>query len=153
MSKVIRAGFRKRKLPLIADFRPLYRISLIALVLNIVSRNNQASLNKLHFFSWALKSQKNMDYVNDLVNDKNKDTLVSWGIEPALNIALRIATAEELVELAKGKYRLTTYGEKFAKNILADDDLFQVEKQFLLSIGKKNGTEQIISKLTQKLLD
>lgn len=147
----ILGGFRKRNLPLNADYRPMYKIGLIVMILRIVSTGNKSSLSKLHFFIWALKSQRNMEFIQTILNSEDTSQIMSWGVEPALNKALLFGIAEELFILNEDKYALTKKGHDLGKKIEDDKELFIKEKSFLTSTGKKKVTEAFITQLTKKL--
>lgn len=72
-------GFRSRRSPLDPDYRPMYKIGLVVCILKLAARGGRGSLNKLHFFVWALKSEKNMSIVKDVVESGQSGNLVAWG--------------------------------------------------------------------------
>ncbi|GAB3427945.1 hypothetical protein [Niabella aquatica] len=150
-TEIIKGGFRTRDLPLNADYRPMYKIGLIVLILDKVCRAGKSSLNKLHFFIWALKSQKNMAFIRMAFINNDLSKIVSWGVEPALNKALNYAVGEGLIQLHDDKYVLTEIGLALEKKIKMDKDLFVREKNFLNYIGKQKVTEEFINKLTDGL--
>jgi len=133
------------------DYRPMYKIGLVTLILDMVSSGGKSSLNKLHFFVWSLKSAKNREYIKQIIDSNRTEDIVSWGVEPALNKALLLGVAEGLFQLQNGKYALTQRGKQFAGTIQQDKTLFAPEKQFLAAIGKRTVTEKFMSDLTQKI--
>lgn len=149
-NEIILGGFRKRRMPLIPDYRPMYKIGLLVCVLKIVSGGGKSSLNKLHFFIWALKSKRNMDFITMLLETNDSSNLITWGVEPALNKALSLGVAEDLFVLKDDKYTLTSKGDDFYKEIKKDKELFADEKRFLEGIGKRMVTEDFIKTLTTK---
>lgn len=149
--EVIKGGFRWRNLPINADYRPMYKIGLIILILKLACRGGKSSLNKLHFLVWSLKSEKNMASIRLAFMAHNISTITSWGVEPALNKALHLAYAEELIGLTDDKYSLTPKGLVFSKELEKNADLFEREKPFLTYIGKQKVTEDFINKLTDNL--
>jgi hypothetical protein len=148
---VIKGGFRKRSLPMSVDYRPMYKIGLIALILDMAGSGGKSSLNKLHFFVWSLKSLKNREYIRQIIDSNRTEDIVSWGVEPALNKALLFGVAEGLLQLQTGRYALTEMGKQFARTIQQDKTLFVSEKQFLAAIGKRTVTEKFMNDLTQKI--
>lgn len=129
--------FNKRPISISPEYRPMYRVAQIVMVLKIASTKNTASLLKLHFFSWAMRSKKNMDEARELAL---ADTLTYnnlWSVEPSLNRALTYVIAEGLVNVEKGKYHLNNKGELLFSSIEKDDNLFLQEKEFLNSVKKK----------------
>ena len=144
-------SFTKRPIPLPAEYRPMYKIALIVMILKICCRGESSNLLKLHLFSWALASEKNMKELRDYVTSNFKTDFSVWGIEPALNRALQLAVAENICEIVNGKnYKLTEKGNKFFEMIKADAELFDIEKTFLSLIGKNTITDSRITSMTQK---
>lgn len=144
-------SFTKRPIPLPPEYRPMYKIALIVIILKYCCRGGSSNLLKLHLFSWALASEKNMRELRDYVTSNFKTDFSVWGIEPALNRALQLAVAENICDVVSGKnYKLTERGNKFFKMIEADKELFEIEKTFLTFIGKNNITDNRITAMTQK---
>ncbi|OJU74819.1 MAG: hypothetical protein BGO09_04395 [Bacteroidetes bacterium 47-18] len=150
-NKIIKGGFRQRNVPLSPDYRPLYKIGLITLILQYVCRGNKSSLNKLHFFIWAMKSEKNMAFIRMVFMTEDLSKVVSWGVEPALNKALNYAIAEGIILLDNNRYTLTSKGQLINKLIRADKSLLVREKIFLSYIGKQKVTEDFITTLTERI--
>lgn len=148
---VIFGGFRKRNLPIPADYRPIYKIAIIICILRVASNGNKASLNKLHFFIWSLKSVRNMAYIKNIIDSGDSNNIISWGVEPALNRALAIGVSEGLLSTHDDKYILTDTGIEFYKKLNADTEILVKEKEFLNYMGKKKVTEAFIQELTLKL--
>jgi len=147
-----RLSFSKRPIPIPADYRPMYKIALVVLILRICCRSNKASLLKLHLFSWALTSKRHSQLLTDFVNSNFRNDFSVWGIEPALNRALQLATAEKICELSDGKsYKLTDdRGIKFYDMLMDDKDLLVDEKSFLSSMGKNTITDTRIDSMTRQ---
>jgi hypothetical protein len=143
--------FTKRPIPLPAEYRPMYKIALIVMILKCCCRGESSSLLKLHLFSWALTSEKNMKELREYVTGNFTSDFSVWGIEPALNRALQLAVAESICDIVNGKnYQLTEKGKKFFEMINADRELFEIEKAFLVFIGKNTITDRRIASMTQK---
>lgn len=151
--EIIKGGFRRRESPLSSDYRPTYKIGIIILILSLACRGGKASLSKLHFLIWALKSEKNMAFIRRLFMSNDINKMLSWGVEPALNKALHIAHAEGLIDLVKDKYSLTKKGRDLYSYINKDDDLFSKEKRFLTYVGKQKVTEEYINYITNNFID
>lgn len=142
-------GFRKRSTPLIADYRPMYKIGLITIILRLACIGNKASLSKLHLLIWALKSENNRKKILAELKT-NGSEIFAWGVEPALNKSLSLAVSEGLLELSDDKYSLTKLGVDVYQLIEKSSDLFIEEKKFLQDVGKKSITEQTIKSLSKK---
>lgn len=148
-TEIILGGFRKRKLPINADYRPLYKISIIILILKLVCNGNKSSLSKMHFFIWALKSKKHMDFISEIINTNKTDLIMSWGVEPALNKALLFGIGEGVFEFNGDKYKLTEKGNAFYIKIKKAGNIFTDEIHFLESLGKQKISEALLETLTQ----
>jgi len=144
-------SFTQRPIPIPADYRPMYKIALLVLILRLCCRAEISTLLKLHLFSWALTSDKNSVKVRDYVTSNFKSDFSVWGIEPALNRALQLAIAENICEVVNGKnYKLTEKGFRFYEMINADKELFDKEKTFLGFIGKNTITDSRINAMSKQ---
>jgi hypothetical protein len=144
-------SFTQRPIPIPADYRPMYKIALIVLILRLCCRAETSNLLKLHLFSWALSSDKNISKLHEYVNSNFSSDFSVWGIEPALNRALQLAVAENICEVINGKnYKLTEKGIQFYEMINADSELFQKEKSFLVFIGKSKITDSRINAMSNQ---
>ena len=142
-------SFTQRPIPIPADYRPMYKIALIVLILRLCCRVETSNLLKLHLFSWALTSDKNLSKLREYVTSNFNSDFSVWGIEPALNRALQLAIAENICEVVSGKsYKLTEKGFKFYEMINADSELFEKEKTFLNFIGKSKITDSRINAMS-----
>lgn len=144
-------SFKKRPIPIPADYRPMYKIALIVLTLRTCCKAETSTLLKLHLFSWALSSDKNISKLKDYVTSNFQTDFSVWSIEPALNRALQYAIAEKICEVVNGKnYKLTEKGHKFYQMINADYELFDKEKVFLNFIGKSKITDSRINAMSNQ---
>lgn len=142
--------FEQKPIPLPAEYRPMYQISIIVLVLKNCCRGYTSSLQKLHFFSWCLYSESNMKKLMWIVENGFSVRIPHWTIDPALNRALNYAVADGFCNLTSNKkYKLTNKGLLFVDKIEEEKDLFSVEKTFLNQIGGQI-TDDIVDKLTIK---
>lgn len=122
-------------MPLMAEHRPIYKITQILLVLHLASRGNKSSLIRLHLFSWVLKDERRKEILKESV--KHDEILFGvWGVDPAVNVSLQYAEAEGLIEKAGLSYRLTQSGNKYSSRI--DDEVaFKDDYIFLKSLGSR----------------
>src|SRR5690554_2421363 len=139
-------SFTERATPLYPNYRPMYKVSQILMVLYYNGFAGKASLLKLHLFSWGLKSTENLDTLKTFVTSNFKNKLHFFGIESTLNRALNLAYAEKLIDFENGSYKLLDKGKVFAEQLIEDKTLFVNEKQVLKLIGKKI-PERIINNL------
>lgn len=131
--------FSPRPQPLPASLRPLYRIALITLVLKTNCQSNTASMLKLQFFNWLLKSSSLQEVIEDLLTHKSVFTRELIHLDPMVNLALKYAIADNLISVTNNsKYKLTIKGNEFADRILQDEQpTLSDERELLVRIGKQ----------------
>lgn len=148
MSKI---QFTRKKSSVLVDLRPMYKISLILLILKINCIGGKSSLLKLHLFNWALLDNKRIKMLR-LSADENDIKLGFWGIDPSLNMALNYSISEKLVtKMPNGSYKITNHGSDFISN---SDliNLFDEASTELNSISKKI-TEKMIADSTKRWMN
>jgi hypothetical protein len=148
-TNISRISFTKRPISLPPDYRPIFKIVQIVMILGYCCRGSRSNLLKLHLFSWALKTEENASKVTDWVHNNFQTEFSVWGIEPTLNRGIQYAIAEGIIQHISNKFELTKKGISFFDSIKGDRDLLKPEKDFLNVIGKKI-TNDRISNLAQK---
>ena len=127
--------FHRKPMPLMAEHRPIYKITQLLLVLNLSSRGKKSSLIRLHLFSWVLKDDRRKKMLLESAN-QNQILFGVWGVDPAVNISLQYAEAEGLICRSGLSYKLTQDGAKYVSKIdskmALKDDYF-----FLQNLGSK----------------
>lgn len=122
--------FHRKPMPIMAEHRPIYKITQLLLVLHLSSRGKKSSLIRLHLFSWALKDERRKMMLLESAN-QNKILFGVWGVDPAVNISLQYAEAEGLINKSGLSYKLTQYGTEYASKINSElafkDDYFFLE--------------------------
>ncbi|MFJ1474642.1 hypothetical protein ACILE9_10320 [Capnocytophaga cynodegmi] len=141
--------FADRPISLYPSYRPMYKISLVLMILYYNGYGGKCSLLKMHLFSWALKSDKNLNALKEFVTSNFKKDIKFFGIELTLNRALNLAHAQKLIGVKGGNYFLLDKGQEFINAIIEDKELFVYEKQILSFIGKKI-TEKIMNELINR---
>ncbi len=136
MTDVSTLKFKRQPAPVLAEHRPLYKISQILLILYLASRGGKSKLTRLHLFNWALKTSERSELLKTAAKTKIL-RITAWGFDPAFAIALRYAIAEKLVREMSTGYELTDRGRIFAGQIANEQDIFITEKAVLTAIGKK----------------
>jgi hypothetical protein len=131
--------FSPQPQPLSASLRPVYRIALIVLVLKINCRHGTASLLKLQFFNWVLKSSTLQEFVDERLTRETIFTLDLIHLDPMVNLALKYAFADKLISVTDSfKYELTAKGDRFADRILGDEQsALSKERELLIRIGQR----------------
>lgn len=138
----VRLLFQLRPAPVLAEHRPLYKISQLLLVLRMASRSGKSSLPRLHLFNWAFKRPERSARLIEAAKSEEL-RVTAWGFDPALAIALKYAIAEGLVRIVSTGYQLTDHGIVFADAVVKDGDIFGTEKNILVAVGK-NITEKMV---------
>lgn len=134
--------FHPRPQPLSASLRPIYRIAQIALVLKTNCRGNIASLLKLQFFNWLLKSSSLQKIIEQGLTQQSVFTLELIHMDPMVNLALNYAFAESLITVTNNsRFKLTEKGHKFISLILQDDQSILADEHKLLRIIGQNVSE------------
>lgn len=144
-----RVTFSRKPTPQIVEYRPLYKISKILLVLYLSSRGGRSSLIRLHLFDWCMKDESRMEKMSSWLSGK-RFLLDRWGIDPALNYAINISLEEGLVEQDNNNYKIKPLGIEFAESLVSEG-LFKIERGFLSGLGKKV-TESKIEEVTKRWL-
>jgi len=141
--------FQSRPESIPADFRPLWRIALIVLILQN-TRGNKSSLGRLHVLNWALRSQENREELKRLLEKKISPDSLIIRIEPSLNRAIDLAIGHKLVDLLSGnKIQISKDGVTFSEDLLSTNNIFVQEKLFLNKYGRKI-TESIVQTLFKR---
>jgi hypothetical protein len=144
-------SFSKRPFPVPADYRPMYKIGIIVMILKICCRAETSGLLKMHLLSWALSSEENANKLQEHILSNYQTDFSVWGIEPALNRAMQFAVADRICEVVNGKnYRLTEKGHNLYSMITKDKEIFEREKLFLFFIGKNKITDSRITAMSKK---
>lgn len=135
MSDTAHLSFHRRPAPVLADHRPLYKMAQVVLVLSLASRGGKSGLPRLHLFNWCLKNAARIRALSQAVTLRRL-TMVTWGFDPALAVALRFLFAEGLLIDEGTKVSLSADGVAFAAALMEDKALLAPEKRDLALIGK-----------------
>jgi hypothetical protein len=98
-----------------------------------------ASLLKLQFFNWVLKSDALRDHVERLSREQSVFALGLVHLDPMVNLALKYAHADGLIAITRNyKYELTDKGRAFAEAIIGDArEALAQEVEYLQHIGTR----------------
>lgn len=139
--------FNPRPVALPPDLRPLWRLSLLALLFHRASRQGRASLKKLHVLNWALRQPDSRATLLNVLKGRAHPDRAIVRFDPALNRALDLAKGEKLVEQVAGdKFQITAKGRRLAEEVLKDPECMKTEKWFLDEVSGEV-TEARISRL------
>lgn len=122
----------ERKEFISCDLRPIWRISLLTLILRLVGRSNKATRNKIHIANWALKNEEHMDsYIRYTLYKKDKCPFIN--LDPTMDKAIDYALYSKLITIDNNRIQLTGDGIKVA-NSLIKLKVFEAEKLILLKL-------------------
>jgi predicted transcriptional regulator len=133
--------------PVEPELRPVWRISLIIIILKNLCRGSSASLKKIQVLYSILSSSDKRDaYSKHSINAE-----LNIRFDPLLDRAISIGLGEGLLELDEAKsIRLTRKGNQFSEKIYANKNIFELEKEFIESYTKSEFTDKNIDKLLYK---
>jgi hypothetical protein len=136
MTDTFQLAFNRRPMPVLVEHRPLYKVAEVVLTLYLACNRTRSSLLRLHLFNWGLKTPARVEALSQAARRK-KLTMVVWGFDPALAVALRYLEGEKLIsEAAGGKFVLEPAGQRLARVLMADDSVMRAVKRDLVAIGK-----------------
>ncbi|GAB3528601.1 hypothetical protein [Photobacterium alginatilyticum] len=134
--------FTRRPMPVIPDHRPMYKISLLLLVLKECSVGGKSSLIRLHLFNWALKSEQRTKQLI-LSAEEKQLTFDIWGMDPTVNFAINHAIANGLMIKISTGYKISSKGEEFLSKYNVKEQ-FRANEYFFNAVKKK---------ISQKMVD
>ncbi|MND23956.1 hypothetical protein D3C80_143690 [compost metagenome] len=142
-SKVV---FRQTGTPVEPEFRPLWRLSLIALILLRLSSGNKAGAKKIQALSSIISSnEKRKNYSSEA---QDLFTSVNVRFDPLVDRAIDMGLGEGVFELEPSKsVKLSDKGMAFAKAIDTDKEVFVKEKEFMKKFSKSFFTDAVVDKL------
>ena len=133
-------------MPIFAEYRPLYKVVQLLMILSLSSRGGRSSIIRLQLFNWTLKSEQRRQRLLEVSKTGTLEIEV-WGLDPALNAAIQFAIGEGLVKQNGAVISIENKGKEFLNGVL-DDDLIIGDKEFLNTLGK-NVTEGMVSKISE----
>jgi len=142
--------FRDRPEAIPGDLRPIWRIGQVLLVLHMASRGGRSSFARLHVLNWALHSEGGRESLFGILDGQLFPGTVVIRIEPSLNRAVDYALGEDLVKLVQGdRIQLTIGGRAEAQRIMQYEGLYERERKFLHTLGKRV-TEKLIVEIFRR---
>ena len=110
-----------------ADFRPIWRMALIIIMVGEYSRGKRSSLKKLSLLNWAVLSPRTRERFRKYLESGANSTLSPAFVrEPSFERAISLCLGEKILERTKnGGVSLTLLGEqllaRFDKGILSEE--------------------------------
>lgn len=139
--------FRRRPLAIPGDLRPTWKIALLVLVLKSCCRGSRTSLARLHVLCWALSAPDSRAALLAAISGQLDPRSLIVRFDPFLERALQYAIGEKLVVHWRGRaVELTPTGKKLAAEVIATEDLFNSEKEFLALIGQ-DLSEKLVNRM------
>jgi hypothetical protein len=124
--------FHQRPTPLEPQFRVIWGLSILVLILYICSRGKKSSVSRLHFLSWAVRSAENRENLIELLENRDSPLAALVQYDPSFDRAIAYALAEKLVETDNGKtICLAPNGLALAQQIIQTENCLKEEKDFL----------------------
>ena len=101
-------NFVRRPTSLPPDLRPIWKISMLILMLHICCRGGRSSLQRLHVLNWAVRNHESREDFNHLIEGRLEPTDVVVRYEPGLQRAIDLSLGQKLVSRVGGdKIQLT----------------------------------------------
>lgn len=135
--------FVNRPIQVPYNYRIVYKICKIVLIIGITCRRGGCSTLKLHIISNAISSNEAFKELTKFIeNTSNRVSIIRF--DPALTRAINYALAEKIIDIqSNGKIKLTDIGKKLYDEILNDQDIMIMEKDTLNSISNKLTEDKI----------
>lgn len=133
--------FSQKKISIPTDLRPMYKISLILMILKINGYNKKLSYLQIQYLNWIIKHKEKIEKLN-LSNDELPFDNIR--LDPFIDIAIEYSIGEKLIQLTKqGKLELSTKAEVFINKIIKEK-LLNDECVILKNIGSRKITDEKI---------
>lgn len=138
-------SFKSRKIFIPCETRPLWKASIVILIIGLTGREKRCSLRKVHTANWLTKSKNHLEELIDWT--KSVDLFPpNIRMDPFIDKAIDLIAASGYVYKTGGKIELTAKGEKFFSQLEADSDLMKAEKS-ILKDSKKYLSEAAIERI------
>lgn len=133
--------------PVEPELRPIWRISLLAIILNKLCRGSSASLKKMQvLYSLIASADKRSRYFSE-----GAFSDINIRFDPLLDKAISLGLAEGLFSLDTAKsVVLTNKGTLLSKKIYKDSTLFILEKEFIENYSKSEFSDKKIDQILYK---
>jgi hypothetical protein len=130
------------------ELRPLWRISLIALILLKLCIGNKANSKKIQALYSLMASEKKRHAYYSNFSNSGSTLRINIRFDPLVDRAVDIGLGETVFLLDDAKsIKLTDKGLAFARKIDKDTDVFIIEKAFISHFNKSHFNENVINLL------
>lgn len=127
------------------ELRPLWRISLLVLILMKLCSGNKANSKKIQALYALVAYEKKRE-----IYSKNSNNVSSINIrfDPLIERAIDMGVGFNLLKIDEAKsIILTSKGIEFGKRVDSDQEIFSIEKAFMNSFQKSHFTDKRIDSL------
>lgn len=133
--------FSQKKISIPTDLRPMYKISLILMMLKVNGYSKRLSYLQIQYLNWIIKHMEEVENLN-FSNDELPFEIIRP--DPFLDIAIEYCIGEKLIQLTtQGKLELTAKAEIFINKVI-NEKLLKNEYKVLKNIGAKKVTDDKI---------
>jgi hypothetical protein len=140
--------FNHRGTPIDPELRPLWRISIITLILFKLCSGNKANSKKIQVLYSLVASEKKRNSYKSSIKNPNSTSIINIRFDPLVDRAVDMGLGEMIFLLDDAKsIKLTEKGLAFAKRIDKDCNIFIIEKDFLSLFTKSYFNDAIINAL------
>lgn len=144
-------SFNPVPVSIIPEYRIVYRLAQIGLILRLASRSEKASIKKIQFI---LSYLDDPDHVDDLIdlNPTLKQDRIKFRINfnPYILIAINICIKSNMLKLASSKsITMTKELSTLVQKIRRDPAIMEYEKSYLKQIGTNKYYESTINKILE----
>jgi hypothetical protein len=137
--------FKKRPTPLDVELRIAWRLPLTLLLLRNCCREAKSSISRLSLLSSAVQDKGAQAKLLDTVSGLAHPGDILMRVDPTLNQILDYSVAEGLIQFSQdAQVQLTAKGAQFVADFETKPELFEQEKRFMKSIGKKLSEKKAI---------
>jgi hypothetical protein len=134
----IQFNFSPRPSPLDAELRVSWRLPLLLLILNKCCRQNRSTVLRLNILNSALNNKFLQRQLFALLERQLHPGDILIRVDPTLNLVINYGLAENLIRrMESGQLELTDKGIGLAILLDRKNGLFEREKLFLNSLGKR----------------
>lgn len=143
-----RMTFNHRGTPIDPELRPLWRISIISLILMKLCSGNKANAKKIQALYSLVSSEKKRSAYLSNIFDSGSVSTINIRFDPLVDRAVDMALGDRMLCLDDAKsIKLTEKGLAFAKRIDDDNDIFIIEKKFIDQFNKSHFNDRVINSL------
>lgn len=138
-------SFQQRKAFTPCETRPLWKCSLVVLIVGLVGRDKRCSLKKIHTANWLTKSPH---HFKEIVEWSKSELLFAPNIrlDPFVDRAIELIAASGYAFKSDGKIELTPKGKEFFEQLVADKEIMEQEKT-ALKASKKHLSEAAVERI------